>query len=240
MKNPFKKLSSLSSEAKAGLALSLGAVIIFSSAAVISNVGSSNKPSSNNSITSSSGTGNNGSTSSNNNYQTSYDIVHTSTPTPVVDVMLEEITKPYQGTPKLQRYFYEKEDPIEMRTKAIIKVPGTNSKYIKSAGSDYAYDDGKEFNVVASLSGTIKEKLNDSMFGEVLVIEHKSGVELYYASLANVKVNKGDEVKQGEVIATSGTSLYTQDLKNGLHFEVIKDGKHLNPEKVYSTAVKEI
>ncbi len=236
MKNPFKKLSSLSSEAKAGLALSLGAVVIFSSAAVLSNVGSSEKSSSNNSITSSQGNGN---TSSSSSKATSYEVVHTSPSTPFVDVMLEEVIKPYQGSPELMRCFYEKEDPIETRTKAIVKVPGS-SKYIKSLGCDYAFSDAKEFNVVASLSGVVKDKFNDSMYGEVLVIEHQSGIQLYYASLANVKVNKGDNVKQGDIIATSGLSLYTEEIKNSLHFEVIKDGTRLNPEKVYSTTVKEI
>lgn len=231
MKNPFKSLASLSSEAKAGIALSLGAVVIFTSAIALSGNGSSKVSFNSLSNTSSLTTSNTTSLVVNTS--------HTSTPI-VVDVMLEEVIKPYTGDVSLKRGFYNTEDPLETRKNAIVKIPGSTSKYIKSVGADYALNDGSEFNVVASLSGTVKDKLNDTMFGEVLVIEHKSGVELYYASLDNIKVNKGDEVSQGDIIATSGTSLYTTDLESSLHFEVIKDGKHLDPEKIYSTCVKEI
>ncbi len=231
MKNPFKSIASWSSEAKAGLALSLGAVVIFTSAVVLSNDGSSNMSSNNSSLNTSSTT---------RSTTTSNHVTPPSINTPVVDVMLEEFIKPYEGETSLKRCFYNPEDPVETRRKAIVKIPGSTSKYIKSVGVDYALDDGKTFNVVASLSGTVKEKMNDSMYGEVVLIEHKSGVQLIYASLSDVKVNKGDEVKQGDIIATSGTSLYTSDLKSSLHFEIVKDEKHIDPEKVYSTSVKEI
>ncbi len=230
MKNPFKSIASWSSEAKAGLALSLGAVVIFTSAVVLSNDGSSNMSSNNSSLH----------TSSTKTSTTSNHVTPPSINTPVVDVMLEEFVKPYEGETSLKRCFYNPEDPIETRTKAIVKIPGSTSKYIKSVGVDYALDDGKTFNVVASLSGTVKEKMNDSMYGEVVLIEHKSGVQLIYSSLSNVKVNKGDEVKQGDIIASSGTSLYTSEFKSSLHFEIVKDEKHIDPEKVYSTSVKEI
>lgn len=226
MKNPLKSIASWSSEAKAGLALSLGAVVIFVSAVALSNGGSSSVSS--NSITNSSMT------------TTSVVVSPSSPSTPIVDVMLEEFIKPFEGDVSLKRCFYNAEDPIDVRKNAIIKVPGSTSKYIKSVGADYALDNGDSFNVIASLSGTVTDKMNDSMFGNVVVIEHKSGIKLYYASIENVKVNKGDEVKQGDIIATSGTSLYTTDLKSSLHFEVVKDEKHLDPEKVYSTCVKEI
>lgn len=228
MKNPFKSIASWSSEAKAGLALSLGAVVIFTSAVILSNEGSS-VVSSNNSI--------NSVTSSVKNPT---DVTPTSPSTPLVDVMLEELIKPYEGNQVLKRCFYDTEDPIETRAKSIVKIPGSSAKYIKSQGVDYANDDGKEFNVVAALSSKITEKMNDSLYGNILVLEHESGIQLYYASIDNIKFNKGDEVKQGEVIATSGTSLYNGDFKTSLHFEIKKDGKCLNPEKIYSTSVKEI
>lgn len=230
MKNPFKSIASWSSEAKAGLALSLGAVVIFTSAVVLSNDGSSNMSSNNSSLN----------TSSSTNTTTSIYVTPPSINTPIVDVMLEEFVKPYEGETTLKRCFYNPEDPIETRRNAIVKIPGSTSKYIKSVGVDYALDNGKTFNVVASLSGTVKEKMNDSMYGEIVLIEHKSGVQLIYASLSNITVNKGDEVKQGDVIAKSGTSLYTSELKSSLHFEIVKDEKHIDPEKVYSTSVKEI
>lgn len=233
MKNPFKNWSS---EAKAGLALSLGAVVIFTSAVVLSNNEGSSRVSSNNSFNSSTTTSS--TTTSNGNTTTSK--TPTSPSTPEVDVMLEEVIRPYEGNPTLKHNFYSAEDPIEKRQSAVVKIPGSNSRYIKSVGVDYADDNGKSFNIVASLSGTVTEKMNDSMYGNILVIEHKSGVQLYYASIDNLKINKGDVVKQGQVIATSGTSLYTSEFKTSLHFEIIKDGKHIDPEKAYSNSVQEL
>lgn len=224
MKNPFKNISSWSSELKAGVALSLGAVIIFTSAICLNNnkikVSSSNNPTS---------------SVSNNNGGTS----KTTASNPIVDVMEEELIKPYLGSPSIKRYFYSSDDPIEIKAKSIVKLE-TTSTYVKSVGIDYAYDDGKEFGVVSSLSGKVTERMNDPTYGNILVIEHKSGLKLYYASIDKMKVNKGDEVKQGDVIAYSSTSVYTKELKSCLHFEVMKDNKHLNPEKLYSSSVRDI
>ena len=69
---------------------------------------------------------------------------------------------------------------------------------------------------------------------------HESGIKIIYASLDNMKVNKGEEVKQGDVIATSGKSLYLKDYASALHYEILKDDKNINPEKVFSKSIKEI
>ena len=63
---------------------------------------------------------------------------------------------------------------------------------------------------------------------------------MIYASLNEMKVNKGEQVNQGDVIATSGSSLYLSDYPSALHFEIIKDGKNINPESVFSKTIKEI
>lgn len=227
MKNPLKNMST---EAKAGAALCLGAVVIFTSAFLLSS-GSDQKISvSSNSI---SQTTSHTSTSSSTS-------TFTSSVTPIVDVMEEEIIRPYEGNPEVQRYFYNANDSQEIRLKSIVKEEGKTSLYTKSVGNDYAYNDGREFMVIASLSGTVIDKLSDPKFGNVLVVEHRSGVQMLYASLGEMNVNKGDEVKQGEKIATSGTSKYTEEFKSALHFEILKDGKNQNPEKCYSTAIKDL
>ncbi len=226
MKNPFKNMST---EAKAGAALCLGAVVIFTSAFLLST--GEESPSS--------------ITSGSSSYVSHVETPSSSTPhsipdTPIVDVMEEEIIRPYEGNPEVMRYFYDAQDAQEIRLKAIVKVEGKTSTYIRSKGNDYAYSDGKEFPVVASLSGTVVDKFVDPTYGNVLVIEHRSGIQMLYASLGNMSVNKNDEVKQGDKIATSGTSKYTEELKSSLHFEILKDGENQNPEKCYSTSVKNL
>ena len=55
----------------------------------------------------------------------------------------------------------------------------------------------------------------------MILIEHETGAQFIYCSLGKININKGDTVSQGDVIATSGESLYTSGLGQSLHFEVL-------------------
>ena len=131
------------------------------------------------------------------------------------------------------------DDDVSLRSQSIIPVPNKPSTYMKSVGVDYVYE-GKTFDIVASTSGKVINKSNDSVYGNMLVIKHESGLETIYASLGEIIVNQGDEIKQGDKIASSGQSLYTSGLGSSLHFEVMKGGEYLNPEKSYTLDVKKL
>ena len=97
------------------------------------------------------------------------------------------------------------------------------------------------FDIVAACSGKVVAKSNDSIYGNMLLIEHASGIQTLYCSLGEMKVNKGEEVSQGDVIATSGEATYTSGLGSSLHFEIIKNkDQRLNPEKVYKRLIKSL
>ena len=53
-------------------------------------------------------------------------------------------------------------------------------------------------------------------------------------------VKKGDNVTQGQIIAKSGTCTLNNDVTNGLHFEMYKNGSVINPEKYYDKSIKEL
>lgn len=228
MKKLINKIKALSSETKAGLVLALGTCIIFVSAFALS----SGTPSSSENVSEEIS-----STYESSNISVSEGEIIS---TPIVDVMKEEIIRPYVGEMEVVHYFYEYDADVEQRVKSIVKVPGETSTYIKSIGNDYARSDNKEFNVIAVLSGTVIDKISDSTYGNVVIIEHASNVKAVYASLKEIKVNKGESVSQGDVIGTSGTSLYLKDYPSALHFELIKDDKNINPEASFSKSVKEI
>ena len=158
---------------------------------------------------------------------------------PIVNEEIEEVIRPYTVNCEIAHYFYEETDPIEKKEKAIVTVPGSNRTYMLSEGCDYTYNDNS-FNVIAVVSGVITDKISDTTFGDILILTHESGTKFVYASLSNTKVNKGQEVKQGDVIGNAGTSLYTTGLGNSLHFEVMKDDVHLNPEKIYTKSVENL
>lgn len=226
-----KKIPSWPVEAKAGLALVLTSAVIVGGALIIgNNVSSSQNPTSSNDI---------GMVPSDN--VTSYPLSETnpSSNEGEVDQKVETLCKPFTINATISRYFYDMDDDPSIREKAIVLVPNKPSTYMKSVGVDYTFS-GVSFDIVASTNGVVKEKINDSIYGNMIVIEHESGLQTIYASLSTIIVNEGDKVTQGDKIGVSGESLYTSGLGSSLHFEVIKDNAYLNPEKSYTLEISKL
>lgn len=166
--------------------------------------------------------------------------INTSTPVlddPVTET-IEVLVKPFTVDANIGHYFYDMSDDLEMRSKSIVQVPNKEATYMKSVGVDYYYDN--QFDVIAACSGIVIERTNDSIYGNLLCIEHESGLKTIYSSLDSFNVAKGEEVQQGDIIAKSGESLFTSGLGNSLHFELIKEGEYINPEKSYTLEVEKI
>lgn len=92
--------------------------------------------------------------------------------------------------------------------------------------------DDKQFTVLTAASGTVERVEADPLMGNVVVIKHDNGYETYYASLGEVEVKQGDKVVQSQPIGKSGNNRIEADQQNHLHFEVMKDGKNVDPESV--------
>ena len=214
MKNFIKNISKWSSSMKLGTAIALGGLILLGTSILYANGTST--------VTTT----------------TSTKPTISITVDPVVDEKVEEVIRPYTANCEIGHYFYDEDDASEIREKAIVNVPGANRTYMLSEGCDYVYSGS--FDVIAVVSGTITDKISDPTFGEVVILTHENGTKFIYSSLTSPKVNKGQNVKQGEVIAKSGTSVYTSSFENALHFEVVKNDKHLNPEKIYTTSVENL
>ena len=155
---------------------------------------------------------------------------------PLYDPLAESLEKPFSVNTTIARYFYDMSDDEETRSNAIVEVPGKVNTYTKSVGVDYIYDE--TFEIVASCSGKVISKSNDLVYGNVVIIEHDSGIRTSYSSLSEITVNKGEKVKQGQVIGKSGVSSYTNGLGQSLHFEIIKGEQYINPEKSYNQLIK--
>ncbi|NRD77153.1 M23 family metallopeptidase [Bacillus sp. BRMEA1] len=104
-----------------------------------------------------------------------------------------------------------------------------NNTYQPNTGIDITGKDEKTFDVTASLSGTVTRVDQDSVLGNVVEIEHEKGIVTQYQSIKDIKVKVGDEVKQGDVIAEAGQSLYNEKAGTHVHFEIRKDGVAVNP-----------
>ena len=98
-------------------------------------------------------------------------------------------------------------------------------------GVDLRADMGTE--VLATAHGKVVKaqsvkKSSKPGYGNYVRIQHKDGYETLYSQLSEIKVEEGQEVKQGDVIGLSGSS----GVSTGphLHYEVIHQGKRVNPE----------
>ena len=86
--------------------------------------------------------------------------------------------------------------------------------------------------IVSPLDGTVIEANTHATGGKQLVIKHVNGYRTGYAHLSGYAVNKGDTVKQGQVIAYVGnTGVSTA---SHLHFTLTNPlGVKVNPEDYF-------
>jgi hypothetical protein len=94
-------------------------------------------------------------------------------------------------------------------------------------GIDIAAPAGTD--VYATAEGTVIETgFKPEGPGNFIVLKHDSSYETFYSQLEKTLVNKGDNIKKGQVIGKVGSS----GLSTGphLHYEVRKDGEAIDPE----------
>src|SRR5699024_9472203 len=115
-----------------------------------------------------------------------------------------------------------------------------NNQYTKNKGIDITSNDRKAFEVVASLSGTVTKSEKDPLLGNVVEIQHENGMKTVYQSLADVHLEVGDTLQQGEVVGKAGQSILGKDLGLHAHFEIRNDGVAVNPEVSFNKTITTI
>lgn len=93
------------------------------------------------------------------------------------------------------------------------------------AGIDLAADAGVP--IKAAREGTVALSGVVTGYGNTVIIDHPDGTRTLYAHSATLKVKAGQRVKQGEVVATVGST--GNSTGPHLHFEIIVDGKPRDP-----------
>jgi len=99
-------------------------------------------------------------------------------------------------------------------------------------GLDIKAEEGSQ--VRAVMDGIISEVTNDPQWGMTIAIDHGGGVTSIYSNLSTLDmVTVGQEVKKGDVISGVGRTAIVEIAEEPhLHFEIMKDGKNLDP-KIY-------
>jgi murein DD-endopeptidase MepM/ murein hydrolase activator NlpD len=85
--------------------------------------------------------------------------------------------------------------------------------------------------VYAAAPGKVKMEDELGGWGMLIILEHSEGFSTHYAHLDEFVVKEGDQVTKGQVIGRVGNT--GQSTGPHLHYEVRKDGKHLNPADYY-------
>ncbi|MCZ6527208.1 MAG: M23 family metallopeptidase [Candidatus Dadabacteria bacterium] len=86
--------------------------------------------------------------------------------------------------------------------------------------------------VVATADGVVTKASWHTNYGKTVIVKHKDNYETLYGHLSKLQVKEGQEVKVGDVIGKAGST--GRSTGTHLHYEVIKDGKRVNPKNFLS------
>lgn len=93
-------------------------------------------------------------------------------------------------------------------------------------GMDFSANTGKP--VVSTASGTVeKTETLSGGYGKYIQIKHDGQYQTLYAQLSEINVELGDKVEKGQAIGKVGSTGHSTGPH--LHYEVIKDGKRVDP-----------
>jgi hypothetical protein len=96
-------------------------------------------------------------------------------------------------------------------------------------GIDVAAPRGTQ--VSAAGEGVVRKAAYEEGWGKLVVIEHDKGFATFYAHLDEIAVEKGMKVAVGQAIGKVGNT--GQSTGPHLHYEVRKNGEHVNPADYY-------
>ncbi len=216
-----RKLANVSAEAKIGVSIVLVALLFFGGVGITKKWWQPAKPSTSSSISS----------------------VYTdsSTPSvstnPVMNELDEIVTYPYPSNATITTYYFDLDDDVETQAKAVVFYEG---KYYSSKGIDVTLEN-KDFLVTSSVSGIVKSKTNDPVYGLTVIIEGVNDTLFSYSSLASSSLKVGDKVKKSDTIGYAGECAYGASLKSKhLHFEVYYKDQAINPLSCFNKAIGDI
>lgn len=141
---------------------------------------------------------------------------------PVQQTVLEtKRTSPIENG-KVQKTF-SPQNPIQSKT---------TSDWRTHNGIDIAASKGTP--VRAMTSGTVKSITKDTLFGNIICINHIGGYVAYYCGLSDTSV-----VSEGNVVSTGDTIGYVDSIpceildESHLHFAVTLENEYIDPTKLY-------
>lgn len=141
----------------------------------------------------------------------------------------DEITRPEPVKPKFS--FTPSGKPVPDKVYRISSKFGPRVHPIHKTkrmhkGIDIASPKGTE--IYATADGIVISAGKVRGYGNYILIKHGDTYRTAYAHLDKIKIKKGDVIMKGDLIGTVGSTGWSTGPH--LHFEVLKDKKHVNPE----------
>ena len=124
--------------------------------------------------------------------------------------------------------FYDVKASAEQQQNALLVF---NQTYSTSTGISIGIN-SEPFQVLAAMSGEVKDIKVDAFTGNTVEIEHVNGMVTRYSSVADFVVEKGDFVEQGDPLGTTIANEWNPEAGVHLYFEVLKDGEPVNPRSL--------
>ena len=87
--------------------------------------------------------------------------------------------------------------------------------------------------IVSTAEGIVESvQKSDNGYGNMITIKHNSIYTTRYAHMKDIEVKKGDTINKGQIIGTVGNTGVST--RSHLHYEIIENGKKVNPLLFFS------
>ncbi len=151
--------------------------------------------------------------------------------------LLREVLGRLEGRLRIVRTDVERREALAAATPSIWPTVGWISSGVGSRpdpftgdpsthhGMDISADSGRP--VYATASGTVESAGWSGNYGNLVVIDHGYGLQSRYGHLSKFSVRPGQQVNRGDQIGNVGMT--GRATGPHLHYEVLADGKNINP-----------
>ena len=156
--------------------------------------------------------------------------------TQVTNTNLDSIVKPFdKENVTIDINYYDKDATEEEQQNSLILYENT---YMPNTGILYTSEE--KFDVLSTLDGKVTKIDKDELLGNVIEITHSPNLVTTYYSIDNINVTMDQDVKQGDIIASSGKNNISSTSDNMMLFEVSHNGININPNNYYEMNPKDL
>ena len=155
---------------------------------------------------------------------------------PVTNINDNKIIKPFdKDNVEIDINYYDKDATEDLQEQSLILYENT---YMPNTGILYTSEE--QFDILSTLDGKVTKIAKDELLGNVIEITHTPNLIITYYSIDNINVSVDQEVKQGDVIGSSGKNNISSSSDNMMLFEVNLNGNNINPNTYFEMNIEDL